>query len=256
MSQFRAVAFDLFDTLVDFDPELFPLVEINGKGERTTSRVAYDALYKEGYSLPNYLAFHMLWLENSREVWKERERAPDYREVSSRERFLRLMGRLVAVPEEEKEKAAELTREAHMAALTGTVRFCRGHLETLERIREAGLPIGLVSNFDHAPAARSLLERAGISPFLKVVVISQEVGFRKPNPCLFRRASEGLGARPAEVLFVGDDFSADVVGAQNSGMPCAWLNPEEKEPPEGARPPDYEIRRLRDTLSILGLEGC
>jgi len=247
------VAFDLFDTLVDFDPERFPLVEIDGRAERTTSRVAWEALYGAGYLVPNYPAFHVIWLEVSRVVWEERDRDPEHREVSSLDRFLRLMDRLVAIPSAGRRAAAEVAMEAHMSAIENSTTFDRSHLALLDRIRGAGLALGLVSNFDHAPAARRILDRSGISALVDAVLISEEEGYRKPASRLFLRAAERLGAAPGEVLFVGDTFESDVLGPQSVGMPCAWLNRRGEPLPGGASPPDFEIRRLEETLGILGL---
>ena len=98
MASYRAVAFDLFDTLVDFDISLFPVVEIDGKEEKTTSKAAYDALFDGGFLVPNYPAFHQLWLQNSKEVWAERNNDPELKEVRSIHRFRRLMALLVAIP--------------------------------------------------------------------------------------------------------------------------------------------------------------
>jgi len=251
--RFRAVAFDLFDTLVDFDPQRIPEVIIDGRRERTTSRAAYDALFEAGYHLPNYPAFHLLWLDTSRELWEERNRSPEYLEVSSTERFRRLLDRLVSIPGPKKEEAAALARDTHMEAIIGSAGFPAARFAMLDRIREAGLRMGVISNFDHTPAAHRLLERRGLSGYLDVVVVSEEEGFRKPAPRLFLKAAGGLGAVPGEALFVGDDFEADVRGAQAAGMPCAWLNRRGEAPPEGAAPPDFEIRKVEETLRLLSL---
>ena len=249
----RAVAFDLFDTLVDFDETRFPVVEVNGNREKTTSRLAYDALYGGGFPVPNYPAFHHLWLENSKAVWRERDDDPDFREVRSIDRFQRLAARLVAVPPGERDRAARTALNAHMAGIERAVVFPPARLGLLARIRDAGLPVGLLSNFDHAPAARRILERTGLAPCLDAVLISEDEGFRKPAPRLFRKMAEALGVAPADLLFVGDTFGADVAGPQGVGMPCAWLNPKGRPRPPGAPAPDFEIQDVADTRSILGL---
>ena len=251
--RFRAVAFDLFDTLVDFDPARMPEVTIEGRTERTTSRAAYDALYEAGYALPHYPAFHLLWLDTSRLVWEERDRSPEHVEVPSSVRFQRLMERLVSVPSGQKARAGELARDTHMEALIESASFDPGRFKMLRRIRAAGLKIGVVTNFDHTPAAHQLIERRGIAPYVDAVLVSEEEGYRKPSPRLFLRAAERLGAAPGEVLFVGDTFEADVAGPQGVGMPCAWLNRKGVPVPDGARPPDFEIRRVEETLRLLGL---
>ncbi len=253
MASYQAVAFDLFDTLVDFDITLFPVVEIDGKEEKTTSKAAYDALYDGGFLVPNYQAFHQLWLKSSKEVWAERDNDPEYREIRSIDRFRRLMALLVAIPAQDRERAAKTALNAHMYGIENSVVFDRGRLDMLGRIKDAGLPVALLSNFDHAPTARRIIDKMGITPYLDSVLISEDEGFRKPAGSLFLKVAEELGAAPAEVLFVGDTFDADVTGPQSVGMPCAWLNRKGKPVPEGGEPPDFEIRDVQDTLSILGL---
>ncbi len=255
MPPFKGVVFDLFDTLVDFNATLFPVVEINGKPERTTSRMAYDALYEAGFAMPGYPAFHHHWLDVSKEVWGERDRDPEYREVSSSDRFRRFIGRLTSIPEGERTRAAVVAMTAHMEGLAGSTVFDPARLDILRQIRGAGMPVGLLSNFDNANAAHGILERTGIAPLLDVTMISEEEGYRKPAGRLFRRVAELIGAAPGDVLFVGDTFDADVTGPQGVGMPCAWINRKGAEVPDGAAPPDYEIDRVEEVLGILGLDG-
>lgn len=254
MPDFKGVVFDLFDTLVDFDATLFPVVEINGKTERTTSRLAYDALYEAGFPLPAYPAFHYHWVDVSGQVWKERDCDPERREISSGDRFRRFIERLALIPKDERERAVEVAMTAHMEGLTGSTVFDEGRLGLLERIKRTGLLIGLLSNFDNAQAAHSLLKRTGIASFLDATIISEEEGYRKPAARLFKCAATRLGLAVGEILFVGDTFEADVQGSQKVGMPCAWLNRRGTEIPEGAKAPDYEIEKLEEILRILGLE--
>ena len=253
MASYCAVAFDLFDTLVDFDISLFPVVEIDGKEEKTTSKAAYDALYKGGFLVPNYSAFHQLWLQSSKEVWAERDNDPEYKEVRSIHRFRRLMALLVAIPSQDRERAALTALNAHMYGIESSVVFEAGRLDVLGKIKDAGLPIALLSNFDHAPTAQRIIDQRGITPYFDTVHISEDEGFRKPAASLFLKVAEKLGAAPNEVLFVGDTFEADVTGPQSVGMPCAWLNRKGAPVPEGSEPPDFEIRELKSVLSILGL---
>ena len=53
------------------------------------------------------------------------------------------------------------------------------------------------------------------------IAYSDEVGFRKPDGRIFRRALEALGVEPAQALHVGDNPDADVLGAQRAGMRAA-----------------------------------
>lgn len=254
MPDFRAVVFDLFDTLVDFDPELIPEVEINGKPERTTSINAYEALVENDYPVPAYEEFHRHWIETSKEVWGERDRDPEHREVTSRTRFIKFADRLDEISPERREAAAALAMETHMERLINSTAFDEARLTMLGRLRGAGLRVGLISNFDNTDAAHRLLGRTGIADYLEATLISGEAGYRKPARRLYIQVGGALGAAPGEVLFVGDNFECDVLGPRSAGMPSAWLNPKGGPPPGGAAPPDYEIRRVEDVLGILEIE--
>ena len=74
-----------------------------GKIERTTSKVAYDRLYKEGFDLPTFFAFHVIWQEISKMVWEEREKDVENREIRSIDRFRRLSSRFINLTEDERE---------------------------------------------------------------------------------------------------------------------------------------------------------
>jgi epoxide hydrolase-like predicted phosphatase len=60
-------------------------------------------------------------------------------------------------------------------------------------------------------------DRADWAALFDVVVISGEVGLRKPEPAIYRLAAERLGARPEECVFV-DDLAHNVRGAAAAGM--------------------------------------
>jgi putative hydrolase of the HAD superfamily len=89
--------------------------------------------------------------------------------------------------------------------------------ETLAAIRQRGLKIGLLSNWDHR--LRPVLEELELLPLLDAVIISCEVGAEKPDPKIFRAAWTALGVSdPAEVIHVGDSYREDVLGATAVGM--------------------------------------
>jgi putative hydrolase of the HAD superfamily len=113
--------------------------------------------------------------------------------------------------------------------------------------------LAVVSNFDYTPMACGILEREGIASLFETVLVSDEVGWRKPKPIIFETALRRLGVSAGEALFVGDRADIDVVGAQGVGMAAAWINRDAAELPSGLRPPEFEIRDLNELRGILGI---
>lgn len=70
------------------------------------------------------------------------------------------------------------------------------------------------------------LERAGVSDLFDALVFSSDWRSIKPSSTLFREALRGVGARPEEVLFVGDSLRHDMEGAKQLGMHTAWVTRE------------------------------
>jgi HAD superfamily hydrolase (TIGR01662 family) len=89
----------------------------------------------------------------------------------------------------------------------------------LEALRGRGLRLAIVSNTASPQwLMEPVFERQGLIDRVDAIVLSSEVGKRKPHPAIFERALDELGVAPAESLFVGDRVEADVLGASRVGM--------------------------------------
>jgi len=93
---------------------------------------------------------------------------------------------------------------------------------TLAALREKGVRLGVVSNWDER--LPSLLESLGLAASFDAVVCSSEVGVEKPDRRIFRRALELLRADPGAALHVGDRRLEDVEGAIAAGMHAVQLD--------------------------------
>jgi putative hydrolase of the HAD superfamily len=89
-------------------------------------------------------------------------------------------------------------------------------IPTLTQLKERGLIIGLISNVDRD--ITPLCQQVGLTDWLGVVVTSLEAGFNKPAPQIFRAALRKASLRPIEAIYVGDQQKIDVVGANGAGM--------------------------------------
>jgi putative hydrolase of the HAD superfamily len=89
----------------------------------------------------------------------------------------------------------------------------------------------------------------GISGFWDAVLCSERCGALKPDPCSFEALAAALGLPPEKILYVGNSYRYDVLGARRIGMRTAWIIPPlyfRRKPA-----PDFifrDYRQLRDFI--------
>jgi HAD superfamily hydrolase (TIGR01549 family) len=147
--------------------------------------------------------------------------------------------------------------------LTETYWFCvnvyiqtyPGTYETLEKIKKSGMGIVAISDGNMLDRLEKI-STLGLSKYINYLVCSEEVVDTKPMPRVFDLALEKTGCEKDEVIFVGNSFSADVVGGENFGIDTVWFNIKKKEIPKDAVvKPDYEIESMEEILPILGIDA-
>ena len=117
------------------------------------------------------------------------------------------------VSAQQKQKLVEIRNECYKKALT---EVHADILSTLERLKNAGVRLCLVSNAD-------IIDKKywGISPLKKYfdeAIFSCDIGVAKPDEQIYRLAMDRLGVDAADSIFVGDGGSNELAGAKNVGM--------------------------------------
>jgi FMN phosphatase YigB (HAD superfamily) len=247
--RYRAVLFDLFDTLVRFDRERMPEIQINGKLVRSSAGMLHGILQTQAPQIGLEACYEALGAS-----WREAERlrALDHREVSALDRFAHFFRELGLDEGALPEGFGRSLIDAHRGALGRAAEFPPHHGPLLRRLAER-YRLAVVSNFDYTPTALDILGRAGVVELFDTIVVSDEVGWRKPRRDIFDVALARLGVPAAASLFVGDRADMDVLGAQQIGMDAAWINRDGEPLPSGVAPPTYEIRDLGELGPILGV---
>ncbi|KAL9225911.1 hypothetical protein vseg_001786 [Gypsophila vaccaria] len=95
-----------------------------------------------------------------------------------------------------------------------------GAHEILLLLKDAGVKLGVVSNFD--TRLRKLLKDLNVLELFDAVIISSEVGYEKPDVQIFKAALGQISVDPSRAVHVGDDEQADKFGANAVGIEC-WL---------------------------------
>ena len=115
--------------------------------------------------------------------------------------------------EEQKEAAGKARLERLKKAVTG---IDPAVVETVRRLKESGLRIGLISNADVCDTA--YWDQSPLFPLFDDAVFSCDVGLVKPDAGIYLLSPSRLGVRPEEAVFVGDGGSDEMRGAKSVGM--------------------------------------
>lgn len=128
--------------------------------------------------------------------------------------------------------------------------FLRDRIALLMRLKTTRR-LGIVSNF--YGNLSKVLQEIRLDQFFEVVVDSNRVGLRKPDPGIFLLALTRLGLPGREVIFVGDSLERDVIPAMKTGMKAVWLRGSDRTRGEEAQAaaPHASIDRLSDLEELL-----
>jgi len=96
-------------------------------------------------------------------------------------------------------------------------------IPTLKNLIGSGYRLGLISNAGDATDVHTLVDNANLRPFFEKIIISATVGIRKPHSQIFKITLHFFDASPQEAVMVGDTLDADILGANNMGIPSIWI---------------------------------
>lgn len=247
VKQYKAIVFDLFSTVALWRPERMPMFEWRGKTSHSTMGVLRKTVEEQVIGA-SFAAF-VDGLEAANEELALR-REQDLREIPSIERFNLALTKIGYPEAADTLRIAGMLSLLHMEQLAAAVEIPNAHVDFLARLGTR-YRIALLSNFDHGPTARTILERDGAAAYFDPIVISDEHGWRKPHANIFLDTLATLAVEPEAALYVGDSVADDIVGSQGAGLDIAWVNARATPLPDDIPAPDYEIAAIPDLAEIL-----
>jgi putative hydrolase of the HAD superfamily len=129
-----------------------------------------------------------------------------------------------------------------------------GGREVLEELKRRGYTLGIISNLIGTREIPEWLEAENYKPYFSSVVLSSELGIRKPSPEIYTDAARRAGVEPARCAYIGDNLKRDVTGTRSAGfgMIVIMISPEalaEAEVTDENRP-DVIIHEFRQLLDV------
>ncbi len=96
-------------------------------------------------------------------------------------------------------------------------------IPTLEMLKHSGYQLGLVTNASDSDDVNALVDKAVFRSYFDVIVISADIGLRKPHPRIFNTALKFWDAQPDQAVMIGDLLPADILGANELGIASVWI---------------------------------
>jgi putative hydrolase of the HAD superfamily len=234
---FKAVFFDLYNTLVQFWP---PVDEIQQAACRELGLGVEKVDLRRGYVMADEY-FNRANVEKPLVLHTSTEQSQFF--AAYEQIILREAGLDVTV-----ELASQVWGMASLVH-KDLVLF-DDVIPALAGLKRRGMTIGVISNLrtdmDDLTGMRQL------GSYLDFCVTSKEVGAEKPASPIFLEALERAGVDPVEALHVGDQYLSDIEGAKAVGITPVLLDREGwHQNVENC----YKVRSLLDLEQILGAAG-
>ncbi len=178
----------------------------------------YCALVEEGFFVEKDKFFSAYNLAHKK---YRKIRYEEYREVTNAIWVAEALGSLgyKVSPEDSKVKAA---LNVFFQDFLETLELRNGAKKLLKQTADQA-KIGLISNFTHAPVIHKSLRKVGISNYFNAIVVSDDVGWRKPSPKIFQDTLLRLQVKAEEAIFIGDSPVEDIKGAKGVGLKTVFV---------------------------------
>ena len=95
--------------------------------------------------------------------------------------------------------------------------------QVLDQVLANGFSLALISNAGDGDNVSRLMQKANLTSYFDPILISANVGFRKPHHSLFDTVVDAWGVPPDQLVMVGDSLEEDILGAKNAGWHQIWL---------------------------------
>lgn len=204
----KGVIFDLGYTLIEYHN--CDWTEINLKAKQT----AYNKLLSLNVQLPGFEQFDFRY-----ELLKEEYRRSAFDAMKGWKITSVLEDIFMEYKLKDPDGTARIFMESFYGSVEGVMHVYQESIETLAHLKNRGYKLGVISNTNFPGYLHeSDLERFGLMRFFDFTIFSSEFGWRKPHRKIFEKGVRLMDFPPRDIVYVGDRFKMDVLGARAIGM--------------------------------------
>ncbi|UCC18640.1 MAG: TIGR02253 family HAD-type hydrolase [Promethearchaeota archaeon] len=129
--------------------------------------------------------------------------------------------------------------------------------ETLKKLKDLSIKTAIITDGIPIKQYEKIL-RLNIDNLIDLVVISDEIGIKKPNPELFKYCLKKFRVKGKETIYVGDRIDKDIIPANLNDIYSVYLhrggkydNYQADIKIQGDFKPNYEISNLNELFNII-----
>lgn len=208
MNELNHIFFDLDRTLWDFE---------------TNSKAALIQIFDElrlADHIPSFDAFYKEYRMVNADFWEKYSKGTISKAALRSGRFAKTLEKFSII----NENMSNQLGERYIQVSPYQTNLFPGTKETLIELKNTDRQLHIITNgFKEVQFIK--LENSGILDYFDDVLCSEEVGVNKPNPLVFKKALERTNAKNTESIMIGDDFNADVLGAEKCGIRGVLFDP-------------------------------
>ncbi len=235
MKKYQHIIFDFDNTLWDF---------------ATNSKESLLELYNKHQKLQqkfgSFENFYNLYEKYNIELWKLYRKGEVSKDGLSTNRFAFPL-REVGI--RDIEYATKLNSE-YLALTTTKTKLKPYAIDVLKYLKSKGYNLHILTDgFFEVQFLK--LKTSKLIPYITHIIVSEEVGFLKPDSRLFQYMTEKIGADKSQMIMVGDDYENDIIGAYNFGMDQVFYNIKNLDIDALPIKPTYTIFSLIELKDIL-----
>ena len=200
--------FDLDHTLWDFE-----------KNSQAALEILYEELELKKH-LPSFRRFHTSYRKVNAELWQLYGKGKLDKSVLRVKRFSDTFKKFNF---DNKELAGKMAQRYVEVSPYQTNLFPHS-IETLAALKNEGYKLHIITN-GFKEVQHIKLEKSQLIQYFDVILCSEEVGKNKPHKSVFIEALRRAKATSEESIMIGDNYIADIIGAEKVGIPGILFDP-------------------------------
>lgn len=224
--KYKMIIFDADETLFDFSK---------------SEEFAFQSAMKEN-EIPFENHHLSIYKEINIAIWQEFEKGLITQTELKIERFNRFFKAINVT------KDAQFFAESYMNNLAQASFLFEGAIELIQDLSKTHRLIIITNGLTRVQKIR--IAKSVIAPYFEKIIISEEIGYAKPDPMILIKGLEDM-ILPSkeEIVIIGDSLTSDIQGGINFGIDTVWYNPLRLKNTKEIKP-TYEISNLKEIHEI------